>query len=122
MGAVQGFEDLEVWKKSVDFAEAVCRVSSRWPADERYGLTQQARRAAAFVAANVAEGAERNGTREFLHFLGIAKGSLAEARTFMVLANRLHYIEQSEAGELNSQATELGRMLSGLVRALQSKL
>ncbi len=122
MSGVKGFEDLEVWKKSIDFVEAVYSTSAHWPSEERYGLTQQIRRAAASISANIAEGAERQGTREFLHFLSITKGSLAEVRTFVVLAHRLKYLEESEAGDLSNQAIEIGRMLSGLARALRSKL
>lgn len=122
MSDVQGFEDLTVWKKSIDFAEAVYRASASWPTTERYGLAQQFRRAATSVSANIAEGAERRGTKEFLHFLGSAKGSLAETRTYAILARRLDYLEEAAAGDLHDQAIEIGRMLSGLAKSLQSKL
>jgi four helix bundle protein len=88
MSGLQSFEDLEVWKKSLDLTEAVYEASRRWPREEKFGLTQQLRRAAASIPANIAEGAERQGTREFLRFLSIAKGSLAETKTFLVLAGK----------------------------------
>lgn len=121
VGALKGFEELEVWKKSIEFTHSVYMASARWPAEERFGLTQQMRRAAASVAANIAEGAERDGTKEFLRFLSIARGSLAETRTFVVLGEKLQYLDAGEALRLQQQATEIGRMLSGLAKALQSK-
>src|SRR5579884_3209305 len=121
MSGLRSFRDLEVWKKSIDLAEAIYRTSSGWPSDERFGLIQQIRRAAASIPANVAEGAERQGTREFLQFLGVAKGSLAEVETFLVLAERLSYLSQEAAAGLRNQAADVGRMLSGLTRSLRSK-
>jgi four helix bundle protein len=122
MGALKSFEELEVWKKAIDLTEAVYQASRRWPADERFGLVQQIRRSASSVAANIAEGAERPGTKEFLRFLGIARGSLAETKTFLILAERLSYLEKGEAEELKNVSNEVGRMLSGLTRSLQSRL
>lgn len=122
MSGIHSFQDLEVWKRSVDLTEAVYRQSGGWPKEEKFGLTQQLRRAAASVAANIAEGAERNGTREFLHFLGIAKGSLAEARTFLVLAGRLNYLDETALRDLQRQSEDISRMLAGLTKSLQAKL
>jgi len=122
MSSIQSFQDLEVWKKSVDLAEAVYRASGCWPKEERFGLTQQLRRAAASIPANIAEGAERRGTREFLYFLGIAKGSLAETRTFLVLAERLNYLDATAFPDLQRQTEEISRMLSGLAKSLKAKL
>ena len=122
MSGIHSFQDLEVWKRSVDLTEAVYRQSGEWPKEEKFGLTQQLRRAAASVAANIAEGAERNGTREFLHFLGIAKGSLAEARTFLVLAGRLNYLDETALRDLQRQSEDISRMLAGLTKSLQAKL
>lgn len=122
MDRPKSFEDLDVWNKAIDLAEAVYQESGRWPADERYGIIQQIRRSAASVAANIAEGAVRDGTREFLRFLSIANGSLAETRTFLVLAERLKYAEASTAQRLTAQLTEIRRMLAGLTRSLRSRL
>lgn len=118
----KSFEGLQVWKKAVDLAEAVHLASKCWPSDERFGMTQQIRRAAASVAANIAEGAERDGTKEFLRFLSIANGSLAETRTFLVIAERLKYIENKQAQGLTAQVIEIRRMLAGLARSLRARL
>ena len=86
--ALRNYRDLEVWQQSMELAETVWRLSGRFPVEERFGMTSQLRRAATSVPANIAEGAERHGTREFLQFLGIASGSLAETETFLLLAER----------------------------------
>jgi four helix bundle protein len=112
---------LEVWKKSIELAEQVYRLSAKFPAEERFGLTSQIRRAAVSVATNIAEGAEREGTREFLQFLGIASGSLAEVETFLVLAGKLDMVTLQETSPVQAQAATVGRMLNGLKRSLRSK-
>ncbi len=121
MSTLKSYQDLEVWKKSIELAEMVYRVSARFPEEERFGITSQIRRAAVSVAANVAEGAERHGTGEFLQFLGIASGSLAETETFLILAQRLGLTTEDQAKPLMVQASEVGRMLNGLKRSLRSR-
>ena len=121
MSTPKSYQDLEVWKKSIALAEAVYRVSTGFPPEERFGLTSQIRRAAVSVAANIAEGAERSGTGEFLQFLGIASGSLAETETFLILASRLQLASPQQVQPVQELAAEVGRMLNGLKRSLRSK-
>lgn len=99
----------------------VYRDSRAFPAEERLGLTSQVRRAAASVPANIAEGAARSGTGEFLQFLSVASGSLAEAETFLILVTRLGLLPPERPAALQAEAETIGRMLSGLKRALRSK-
>ena len=99
----------------------VYRVSVNFPPVERFGVTGQMRRAAVSVAANIAEGAERHGKREFLQFLGIASGSLAETETFLILARRLSMASEEQVAPLLARASEIGRMLNGLKRSLRSR-
>ena len=113
---------MEVWKKSIELAEKVYRLSATFPPDERFGITSQMRRAVTSVTANIAEGAERDGTKEFLHFLSIATGSLAETETFLILAVRLGFVPQETVDPLLDQAATVGRMLNGLKRSLRLKL
>jgi len=122
MDALKSYRDLQVWKKSIELAEMVYRTSSLFPAEEKFGLTSQIRRAAVSVAANIAEGAERSGTREFLQFLGIASGSLAETETYLILAQRLGLVSEQDASRLLEQAATVGRMLNGLKRSLRSRV
>ncbi len=121
MSSVRSYRDLEVWKKSIDLVEAIYKLSKTFPPDERFGLTSQVRRAAASVPANIAEGAARTGTGEFLQFLSVASGSLAEVETFLILAERLKLISTEALGRLETQTSEISRMLGGLKRSLQSK-
>ena len=100
----------------------VYRLSAHFPPEEKFGLTSQIRRAAVSVAANMAEGAERTGTKEFLHFLSIASGSLAETETFLILADRLGLATKEQTKPLQAQAADVGRMLNGLKRSLRSKI
>ncbi len=121
MSALRSYRDLEVWRRSIDLVEAIYRASSAWPSDERFGLTSQIRRAAVSVPSNIAEGAARRGTREFLQFLSIAKGSLAEVETQLTLAERLGYLPAAAGEILLASAAEIGRMLAGLTKALGTK-
>ena len=121
MSTLKSYQDLEVWKKSIELAEMVYLASAKFPPEERFGMTSQVRRAAVSVAANIAEGAERHGTGEFLQFLGIASGSLAETETFLILARRLGMATPEQVAPLLNQAGEVGRMLNGLKRSLHSR-
>lgn len=118
---VKSYQELEVWKKSIDLAEKIYETSRQFPQDEKFALTSQIRRAAVSVASNIAEGAERGGTREFLQFLGIASGSLAEVETQLILAARLKMMTPGILESLLARADEIGRMLSGLKRSLRTK-
>ena len=110
---------MEVWRKSLDLAEMVYRLSARFPSSEKYGMTVQVRRSACSIAANIAEGAARSGTREFRQFLGIASGSLAETETFLILAVRLGMAKDEEIKHALVCSDEVGKMLTGLKRALR---
>ena len=118
---LRSYRDLDVWKRSIDLAEMVYRPSARFPRHERFGVTSQIRRSATSVAANIAEGAERHGTRGYLRFLGIANGSLAETETYLILAIRLGMVREEQIHPVLDQAEEVGRMLNGLKRPLRSR-
>ena len=113
--------DLDVWKLSLDWVEAIYRCSASWPSDERFGLISQVRRAAVSVPANVAEGAGRKGTGEFIQFVGIARGSLAEAETHLLIAGRLGYAKPEDFAHLFADMERIGRMLSALTTRLKQR-
>ena len=121
MAALKSYQELEVWKKSIDLAEMVYRTSAEFPVEERFGMTSQVRRAATSIPANIAEGAERHGPREFLQYLSIASGSLAETETFLILALRLNLAKSGQIDALLAQSEEVGRMLNGLKRSLRPR-
>jgi len=120
MGA-KNYADLIVWQKAMNFVEAVYRTSAQFPAEERYGLTSQLRRAAVSVPSNIAEGQGRHSRREFHRFLRVAHGSLREAETQIQIADRLRYVSPTTSGKLMSAAAEVGRLLNGLAKSLSPK-
>ena len=118
---LKSYQDLEVWRKSIKLATMVYQFSAQFPPEEKFGLTSQIRRAVVSVAANVAEGSERHGTGEFIQFLGIASGSLAETETVLILAQELGMAAPERTKPLLAQSAEVGRMLNGLKRSLRAK-
>lgn len=115
---VTNYRDLQVWRQALDWAEAIYEATAHWPRDERFGLISQIRRAAVSVASNIAEGAARRSTGEFIQFVGMARGSLAEAETQLLLAQRLGYLPQSDAQALLVASGEISRMLVALSGSL----
>ncbi len=101
--------------------EAIYRVSKSFPPDERFGLTSQVRRAAVSVPSNIAEGAARTGTGEFLQSLSVASGSLAEVETQLMIASRLEMLPAEELADLLRRSEEISKMLGGLKRSLESR-
>jgi len=99
----QGLESLKIWQKSVDFAVDVCRsVLTLFPLEEKWALTSQLRRAVYSISANIAEGYGRFNYQETIHFCYIARGSLAETKSFLVLANRLGYLDERSTSNLSN--------------------
>jgi len=113
--------DLKVWQISLDVTETLYRVTSDWPKHEQYGLISQVRRAAVSVPANIAEGAGRRTPGEFMHFVGIARGSLAELETLLIVARRLDYLDEPTHRAIFNDLLELGRMSTGLLRSLEER-
>ena len=118
MTSIRSYRELIVWQKSIDLTVRTYEVTRRFPAEERYGLTSQMRRAAASVPANIAEGQARRSTGEFLQSLGIARGSLAELETFLTLSERLRLIRSETRDSVLENCAEINRMLTGLMRSL----
>lgn len=118
MSKIESHRDLIVWQKAMDLAVLAYELTRDFPRSEQYGITSQLTRAAASVPANVAEGRARSTARDYVHFLHIARGSLAEAETFIELAIRLGYASAEKASRLLALADEVGRMLLGLQRRL----
>jgi len=110
---------LEAWKQAMLLVEQVYKTTTGFPAQETYGLSSQMRRAAVSVPSNLSEGAARNGSREYINFLGISLGSLAELETQVIIASRLGYADT--VGLLNT-INEVRALLVGLRNHLQSKI
>ncbi|HPU81054.1 MAG TPA: four helix bundle protein [Accumulibacter sp.] len=100
-------------------AETIYRICSQLPREETYGMRQQLTRAAVSIPANIAEGQARHGTGEFLHFLGVARGSLAELETLLTLCERLNLLNCLNVQSALSDCAEIGKLLNGLIKSLR---
>jgi four helix bundle protein len=122
MVSAQSYRDLVVWQKAIDLVVGVYRVTRCWPEEELFGLTDQVRRAAVSIPANIAEGQGRDSGKEFLHHLSIADDSLHEVETHLVISQRLNYLDEPTCAPLLHQAAEVDRLLHGLKRSLRSAM
>jgi len=118
---VRDFRKIKVWQLADGLAVAVYEVSKSFPREEIYGLTSQIRRAASSVPANIVEGASRESTKDYAHFLAIARGSLAETQYFLHLAKRLDYVDDERAEHVESLAKETFACLHGLIAAVRKE-
>ncbi len=116
----KSYRDLLAWQKSMAVVRAIYTQSQSWTREELVGLTSQIRRAAVSVPANIAEGQGRTGKREFAHHLSIAKGSLHELETLILIADDLCYLDLTVRNTLLEQTEEVARLLGGLLRRLRA--
>jgi four helix bundle protein len=116
---VSNHRDLEVWKKAVELAKSVYELTASFPSSEQYGLISQMRRSAVSVASNIAEGAARRTDKEFMYFLHITLGSIAELDTQYIISKELQFTKDSPA--LERSMGDVGKMAAGLIRHLKSK-
>lgn len=112
------FKQLNLWQKAYLFVLNIYKQTQQFPSFELYGLTSQIRRGAVSILANIAEGSERQYKKEFVQFLSIARGSLAEVETYLMLSKDLGYITKDEFAQLEELRKEIGRLLRGLSRSL----
>lgn len=119
MGSIQHFEDLQAWQKSYELVLATYRYTAEFPVEERFGLTQQLRRAAVSVPSNIAEGWGRQSRADFMRFLEIARGSVYEVRTQIKLSIDLGYALNDDAPL--GLVGDVDRLLNALIRSLRNK-
>lgn len=120
--SVSNYRELKVWQYGIELSESIYQVTTGFPKDELYGLTSQMRRAAVSIPSNIAEGHSRESTKEYLHHLSFALGSLAELETQITIAQRLKYLTQEAAATSVEKCDHLGRMLRNLQRSLRLRL
>lgn len=119
MATITKFEDIEGWKCGRELKQAIYRCSKSGAFAKDYALKDQIRRAAMSVTANIAEGFERDGNREFIQFLSTAKGSCGEIQDHLYTALDEAYIEQVEFKKLYLKASETGKLIAGFMKYLQ---
>ncbi|MDP3092317.1 MAG: four helix bundle protein [Nitrospira sp.] len=115
---VYSHKDLDVWKRSMDLASTVYRLSAQFPKEEVYGLSLQARRSAVSIPSNIAEGAARNSSKEFIQHLYIALGSAAELETQLLLARQMDFLTETDPLQ---QLDQIRKMLIGLIQSVKQK-
>src|SRR5438045_7045595 len=115
------FEKLDVWQEAIQFADLVYELSGDFPANERFGLTNQMRRAAVSISSNIAEGSSRSSRADFARFIQVATGSVFEVVSQATISKRQGLISQSDYAALYAAAEKQSRMLSGVKKALAAR-
>lgn len=122
-GVKFNFEELDVWQKAVDFASKAINISQNLVTETKhYRLIEQLESSAASVAMNIAEGKGRYSKKEFIQFLCIARGSLFETITLLIIFRNNGWVEESELVEMKNSADEIGKMLSSLISYIKSSI
>jgi len=120
--AVQSYRQLITWQKAMELVKQIYNLTKSFPKEEIYGLTSQIRRAAVSVPSNIAEGQGRDSTKEFIHHLSIAYGSLMEVETQVLIAESLNYLKSEETSLILEKTAEVGRIINGLSHSLKQKI
>lgn len=113
------FEKLRIWQESMILVKEIYKCTSTFPKEERYDLTSQMRRAAISIPSNIAEGSQRTTNKDFANFISIAKGSLAELRTQIHIAEGLEYIAKEKANEVLLRIEDINKMLYSFLQTLK---
>jgi four helix bundle protein len=119
MPRVMSYRDLAVWQKGMDLVVSTYKLTTRFPTAEQFGLVAQMRRAAVSIPSNIAEGFGRQATGEYRHHLSMARGSVLELETQLLICERLSFGNRQENAALLDQAQQLSRMLATLVSRLR---
>lgn len=122
MGIVSSYKDLLIWQRGVLIVEQVYELTKNFPQTEIYGLTSQIRRSGISIPSNIAEGFGRSSTKNYIQFIKIARGSLYELETQLILAGKLNFIEDTGLFEkLISNIDEEGKMINSFIKKLEEK-
>ncbi|MEJ7693356.1 four helix bundle protein [Daejeonella sp.] len=115
---MHNFKNLTVWQRSIDLTTEIYLITKNFPADEKYGLTSQIRRAAVSVPSNIAEGAGRKSNKEFRHFLSVSTGSAFEVESQLIVAHRLNFIDEILMNQIMLKIIEIQKMLYALEKSV----
>jgi four helix bundle protein len=121
-GVVTSYRDLTVWQKAMDLAEMIFSLTAKIPREQIYGMSAQMQRAANSVPSNIAEGHARNSTKEYLYYISVSLGSIAELETQLMLCGRVKFLSEGEVTRALGLADEVGKMLRSIQRGLKEKL
>ena len=115
---MHNYKELRVWKQAIVLATDVYKIAEGFPKEEKYGLTSQIQRSVVSIPSNIAEGAGRNGGKEFKLFLGYSAGSSCELETQLIIAKELNYITEDCANDLILKVNDVQKMIYGLLKSL----
>lgn len=116
------YRQLKIWQKSMQVAEDIyLKIVMTLPREERFGLADQMRRSSISIPSNIAEGHARNSNKEFIHFLSISRGSIAELQTQLLFCNRVRYIHDDLTNDLFVRLKEIDKMTFSLMQKLENK-
>lgn len=120
-GEIRSYRNLRAWQAAVEASLEVYRLTAAFPVEERFGLTIQLRRASVSIPANIAEGYGRGTKSDYLRFLRVARGSLYEVETQLLIAARLGFLNDQGRADVEHQLKECGRMLAALIKSVETK-
>lgn len=118
---MNSFEDLQVFQRAVELTLEIYQQTETFPRREMYGLTAQLRSAAVSIISNLGEGQGRLTPGEWRQFLSHSRGSLYEVQAQLIVAHRLHFIDDDSAAALRTRTAEVGRLLAGLIRYVRKR-
>lgn len=116
------YKDLKIWQRGMSLTKTIYRLTAGFPSEEKFGLASQMRRAAVSIPSNIAEGQARRGTKEFVQFLALASGSLAELETQLILTVNLGFALSSDTMPAETDIAEIQKMVAALQRKLAERL
>ncbi|PIY11559.1 MAG: four helix bundle protein [Flexibacter sp. CG_4_10_14_3_um_filter_32_15] len=118
---IRTFKDLIVWQEAMELVVEIYKITRQFPKSEIYGLSSQMQRAAVSIPSNIAEGNQRNSIPQYLQFVSIARGSLGELETQIMLSHKLEYLDKKTQDKVILQTEKIGRLMGGLMKSLKTK-
>ena len=118
---IKSYKELHMWQKGIDVTTRIYVLTSSFPKNESYGITDQMRRAACSICANIAEGWTRGKRDSVMHYLDMANGSIAELETFLVISHKLNYLSTAQKTEIDNELLTIGKMINKMKAHLKTK-
>ena len=119
---INSHRDLLAWQRPMDLVSGIYDLTARFPSDEKFGLVSQLRRAAISIPSNIAEGYGRGTSQDYLRFLRVARGSLFEIDTQLLIAQRMGYLDERGYEEMEHRLTGAVRILAGLIKSIEARI
>ena len=121
MSTIKSYKDLIAWQKGIDLVTAVYKILEKFPKEEKFGLISQISRSCTSIPANIAEGWGRDSDQNFIYYLKIAKGSLYELETHLIISKNINYIAEKTLKDLQIKIEEISKIINGLIKSIQNQ-